>query len=308
MMAKRLGSRYLPGKRSHDWVKVKTHGRQEFVICGYTRGQGRRVGGFGALVLGVRRGGELRLRRQLRDRVHRPRRSTDAQGEAEAAGARRRRRSPRCRACRRCGRATSSGSSRSSSARSSSPSGRTTAGCGRRRSRACARTRSRTRCAARSRCPTEIRRGKRVLRLSNLDKPFWPDEGITKGDLLAYYRDVAPVLVPHLKDRPFTMKRFPDGWQGKHFFQKDAPKHMPDWIKRVPYLATSRETREKRTIDYPLVNDELALLWMVNMGCIDLNTWYSRIDRPDRPGLGALRPRPVGRRRASRRRCRWRGS
>ena len=72
--------------------------------------------------------------------------------------------------------------------------------------------------------------GKRVLKLSNLDKPFWPEEGITKGDLLAYYRDVAPVLVPHLKDRPFTMKRYPDGWNGKFFFQKDAPKHMPDWI------------------------------------------------------------------------------
>ena len=70
-----------------------------------------------------------------------------------------------------------------------------------------------------------------MLKLSNLDKPFWPDEGITKGDLLAYYRDVAPVLVPHLRDRPFTMKRYPDGWQGKHFFQKDTPKHMPDWIR-----------------------------------------------------------------------------
>ena len=62
-----------------------------------------------------------------------------------------------------------------------------------------------------------------MLRLSNLDKPFWPDEGITKGELLAYYRDVAHVLVPHLRDRPFTMKRYPDGWQGKCFFQKEAP-------------------------------------------------------------------------------------
>ncbi len=122
-----------------------------------------------------------------------------------------------------------------------------------------------------------------MLRLSNLDKPFWPEEGITKGDLLSYYRAVASVLVPHLKGRPFTMKRFPDGWQGKHFFQKDAPTHMPDWIRRQAYLATSRASREKRMIDYPLVDDDLALLWMVNMGCIDMNTWYSRIDRPDRP-------------------------
>ena len=131
--------------------------------------------------------------------------------------------------------------------------------------------------------PSEIRKGKRVLKLSNLDKPFWPEQGITKGDLLAYYRDVAPVLVPHLKDRPFTMKRYPDGWQGGHFFQKDAPKHMPEWIPTATYRSTSRESREKRMISYPLVNDELALLWMANMACIDMNTWYSRVDRPDRP-------------------------
>jgi bifunctional non-homologous end joining protein LigD len=122
-----------------------------------------------------------------------------------------------------------------------------------------------------------------VLELSNLDKPFWPEEGITKGDLIAYYREIAPVLVPHLRDRPFTMKRYPDGWRGKHFFQKDAPSHMPDWIPRFEYRSTSRATREKRTLRYALVNDERALLWMVNMGCIDMNTWYSRVDRPERP-------------------------
>ncbi len=94
---------------------------------------------------------------------------------------------------------------------------------------------------------------------------------------------IAPVLVPHLKDRPFTMKRYPDGWKGKFFFQKDAPKHMPSWIETRSFRTTSRESRQKRTIRYPLVNDELALLWMVNMGCIDMNTWYSRVDRPERP-------------------------
>ena len=73
-----------------------------------------------------------------------------------------------------------------------------------------------------------------ACKLSNLDKVFWPDEGITKGDLLDYYREVAPVLVPHLRDRPFTMRRYPDGAYGKAFFQKDAPSHMPDWIPTVP--------------------------------------------------------------------------
>ena len=127
-----------------------------------------------------------------------------------------------------------------------------------------------------------LKRGRRELRFSNLDKPFWPELGITKGDLIAYYRDVAEVLVPHLRGRPFTMKRYPDGWQGKFFFQKQAPSHMPEWIPRTAQPASTREG-EKKIIDYAVVNDELALLWMANMGCIDLHAWSSRIDKPDRP-------------------------
>ena len=80
------------------------------------------------------------------------------------------------------------------------------------------------------------------------------------------------------------MKRYPDGWQGKFFFQKDAPKGMPEWVPTASIVVTTRDKpRQRRRIDAPLVNDELALLWMVNMGTIDLNTWYSRIDKPDRP-------------------------
>jgi bifunctional non-homologous end joining protein LigD len=80
------------------------------------------------------------------------------------------------------------------------------------------------------------------------------------------------------------MKRYPDGWQGKFFFQKDAPKGIPEWIPTASIVVTTRDKpRQRRRIDAPLVNDELALLWMANMGCIDLNAWYSRIDKPDRP-------------------------
>ena len=122
------------------------------------------------------------------------------------------------------------------------------------------------------------------MKLSNLDKIFWPDEGITKGDLLDYYRAVAEVLVPHLKGRPFTMRRYPDGAFGKAFFQKDAPKGMPEWIPRFHVQVSTRERPpKKRWIHAPLVNDEDALTWMVNMGCIDMNAWYSRVDKPDRP-------------------------
>lgn len=130
--------------------------------------------------------------------------------------------------------------------------------------------------------PPELRRGRRVLRFSNLDKAFWPAEGITKGGLLAFYRDIAPVLVPHLRCRPFTMKRYPDGWQGKSFFQKNAPSHMPDWIRRVPLPATTRDG-ETRTIEYAVLDDDLALLWAVSMGCIDLHAGAARVDRLERP-------------------------
>ncbi len=132
--------------------------------------------------------------------------------------------------------------------------------------------------------PSEIRRGKRIVRLSNLDKPFWPEHGITKGDLLRYYRDVAPTLLLHLRNRPFTMKRYPDGWQGKPFFRKNATNYVPAWVKRVAVRVTSRgPPQQSRMIEVPVVNDELALLWMVNTACIECHTWYSRIDKLERP-------------------------
>jgi LigD, primase-polymerase domain len=95
--------------------------------------------------------------------------------------------------------------------------------------------------------PSEIRRGKRIVRLSNLDKLFWPEQGITKGDLLRYYSDVAPTLLPHIRDRPFTMKRYPDGWDGKPFFRKDATNYAPAWIKRVAVRVTSRGPTDDRS-------------------------------------------------------------
>src|SRR2546423_10075702 len=122
-----------------------------------------------------------------------------------------------------------------------------------------------------------VQRGQRQIRLTSADRVLWPDEGITKGDLFDYYRAVAPVLVPHLRDRPFTMKRFREGLAGAPFFQKDAPKGMPPWI-RTRTFETHPRGGGSRLVRFPLVNDELALLWMVQMHCIDLNVWLSRVD------------------------------
>jgi bifunctional non-homologous end joining protein LigD len=282
IMAKRLESKYLPGKRTRDWLKIKPHGRQEFVIAGYTRGQGRRSGTLGSLVLGAYRGEELvyvgnvgtgfteqeieRLLKALKP-LHRetlpfrevPKMPKVRKGDVVWV-------EPKLVAEVEFVEWTHDGRLRAPAYK------------GLRDDKDARDVRIEEAMA------TEIRKGKQVLKLSNLDKLFWPEEGITKGDLLSYYQSVADVLVPHLKDRPFTMKRYPDGWQGQFFFQKDAPKHMPDWIETREIEVSTRESpRSRKRIRAPLVNDELALLWMVNMGCIDMNTWYSRVDKPERP-------------------------
>jgi bifunctional non-homologous end joining protein LigD len=285
IMAKRLGSRYLVGRRSREWLKIKGHGRQEFVIAGYTRGKGRREGTLGSLVLATFDGDGLvyagnvgtgfndreidRLLKKLKPLER------DAPPFEQVPKMPRIRKGdvvwvePRLVAEVEFAEWTHDGHLRAPAYK------------GLREDKAAIDVR---REEPQPSMPTEIRKGKRVLKLSNLDKPFWPEEGITKGDLLSYYQRVAPVLVPHLKDRPFTMKRYPDGWQGKFFFQKDAPKGMPDWIPTASIVVSTRDKpRQRRRIDAPLVNDELALLWMVNMACIDMNTWYSRIDKPERP-------------------------
>jgi bifunctional non-homologous end joining protein LigD len=282
IVAKRADSPYRQGKRTREWLKIKTHGRQEFVIAGYTKGQGRRSGRFGSLVLGVWRGDELsyvgnvgtgftdkvidELLAKLRPleqkecpfpvvpKMPKVRRSDVVWVRPELV----------CEV--EFVEWTHDGRLRAPSFQ------------GLREDKS-AREVQREEPLAQ-----EIRSGKRVLKLSNLDKVFWPGEGITKGDLLQYYRAVAPVVLPHIRDRPFTMKRYPNGITGDFFFQKDAPKHMPDWIPTREFEVSTRETpRQRRKIQVPLVNDELALLWMVNMACIDLNTWYSRVDRPERP-------------------------
>ena len=111
---------------------------------------------------------------------------------------------------------------------------------------------------------------------------LFPDEGITKGDLFAYYERVAPVLVPHLRGRPFTLKRYPHGIAGEVYFQKQAPRGAPSWI-RTRQFTTHPRGGGSRQVDFPLVDSTDALLWMVQMNCVDMNAWYSRVDKPHRP-------------------------
>src|SRR5437764_10219519 len=125
---------------------------------------------------------------------------------------------------------------------------------------------------------TELTVGRKKLRLSNLDKVFWPELGITKRALLQYYADISPALLPHLKNRAMVMKRYPNGAAGEFFFMKRAPSPRPAWIRTCAI-----EHASGSIIDFPIVQDLGSLLWVVNLGCIDLNEWYARCDDVHRP-------------------------
>lgn len=124
----------------------------------------------------------------------------------------------------------------------------------------------------------EIDMNGRIVRLTNLDKLFWTKEKITKRELIQYYIDVAPALLPHLRDRAMVMKRYPNGAASDFFFMKRAPSPRPDWIE-----ICSIEHSSGNVIDFPMIQDLPSLIWVINLGCIDLNQWYARCEDVDRP-------------------------
>lgn len=131
-------------------------------------------------------------------------------------------------------------------------------------------------------------------RLTHLDKVYWPPSPpsgqITKGDLVEYYKKIAPILVPHLKDRPQSLHRHPDGIQGESFFQKDLIGHRPRWVHTHRIYSESTQ----KSVDYLLCQNEETLLYMINLGCIELNPWLSRIDSLDRPDAVVIDLDPDG--------------
>lgn len=127
---------------------------------------------------------------------------------------------------------------------------------------------------------TDMKVGRQTLSVSNLDKVLFPRDGITKGDLIAYYREVAPVLLPHLRDNPLTLQRYPDGIDGPSFFEKHIPRGLPEWVDRAEI--TSPEGHREKTI-YMVCNDEPTLVWVANMAAIVLHVWTSRAATIEEP-------------------------
>ena len=307
IVAKRLSSRY-EGGRSRDWIKIKCQLRQEFVIGGYTTPQGTRAR-FGALHLGVYEGDTLvyvgrvgtgfddaRLD-EIWERLQPLRRPASPFGRGRPAGRGHTFVEPALVCEVRFTEWTHEGGIRHPAflgLRADKP----PTAC-RREIAAGTETMAgsteveRTPPPATRRTPHRAARpaaAERQVQLSNVTKVFWPDGGFTKGDLIAYYDLVAPRLLPYLRDRPLVLTRYPDGIAGKSFYQKDAPHFAPEWLRTVRIHAADAE----RDIDYVVVDDALALRYIINLGAIPLHLWGSRIGSLERPDWLILDLDPKG--------------
>jgi len=124
-----------------------------------------------------------------------------------------------------------------------------------------------------------MRIGRRDVALTNLEKVYFPGPGLTKGDLVSYYVDLAPHVLNHVERRPMQMKRYPHGVEGEFFYQKRVPNPHPDWLETVHIVFPG----SGRTADFPVVSDAASLAWIVNLGCIELHTWHARVTDVERP-------------------------
>jgi bifunctional non-homologous end joining protein LigD len=315
ILAKRADSAYV-GRRTPHWLKIVVERSGDFVVCGMSAPRGSRAG-FGALHLGVFENGVLvyagrvgtgfddtmlrRLRAELDplvqpdppltgpvpaeagDRWVRPERVAEVRyKEVTDEGLLRAPVFVRMRSDKRPEECV-----REPVARPATP---PTAAAPRAGFAAAGRRRRDARSPATPPAAAAAPPAAREIHFSNLDKVFWPADGTTKGDLIDYYRRVSPWLLPYLRDRPLVLTRYPDGIEGKSFYQKNAPEFVPGWIRRVQVWSDSSE----REIEYFVCDDEDALLYIVNMGAIPLHIWPSRADTLQNPDWCILDLDPKG--------------
>jgi bifunctional non-homologous end joining protein LigD len=316
VVAKRLDSRYQPGARTREWVKVKRVGRQELVVGGWIPGKGKRSASIGALLLGVYEAdGQLRYVGRVGSGF-----SDDELGRLSGllaplarakspftAGEKPPREAlfcePRLVVEVEFASWTEGGSLRApvyKGLRDDKPAAQvmredvTATAPGEARPRTTPRrTRGRGPAHAVASAsdatvgPLSVRRrgskdgettvDGRELKLSNLDKVLYPETGFTKGDLIAYYATIAPVMLGHLAGRPLTVTRWPDGVHAKSFFQKQAPAHRPEWVRTATVASASKP------IDYTLAEDLPTLVWLANLAAIELHAPLARADAIERP-------------------------
>jgi bifunctional non-homologous end joining protein LigD len=299
IIAKRLDSIYQPGARSPAWVKVKAFRTMDCVIGGWTAGQGGRASTLGALLLGVYRDGKLEPvghvgtgfdERTLKDLLA----MLEKHESPTSPFATMPRTNQPARWCMpelvcevEYTEITRDGTLRHPTYRGLRPDvdPRESTGEERRESAKRAQESAKKAAVARpeegdgegpERVPAVLEVEGHRIRLTNLEKVLWPEDGYTKADLIRYYAEVSPYLVPWLRDRPLTMKPFPDGIAGQSFYQKDKPDFTPRWIK-------SWRDPEEPDNDYVLANDTATLVWLANYTAIELHPRLARIDMPDKP-------------------------
>jgi bifunctional non-homologous end joining protein LigD len=286
IVAKRVESAYHPARRGDDWRKIKVRQRVTAVIGGYTAGAGARRGSFGALVVGAYGPDGLHYLGHVGsgfrdDELRRLRARLDALADPtcpfvtpppEARGVRWVRPELTC---------TVLYTEQTADGRLRAPVYAGLSDVPPSEARLSPTPESPTPPVDPGLKEQRIADGGREIRLTNLGKPFWPEEGITKGDLLRYYAEVAPALLPHLAGRPMVLKRYPNGWNKPFFFQHNLPADAPEWLPRIELVRGDKPSREPNR--YGMVDDSLSLLWVVNLGCIDLNPWQSRAETPDEP-------------------------
>ena len=311
IVAKKVGSLYAGG-RSREWVKIKCQRRQEFVIGGYTTPQGSR-GYFGALHLGLYEGGRLVYvskvgtgfdqagLKALWERLQPLRRDTPPFEVGSPGGRGHHWVEPRLVCEVRFTEWTKDGGIRHPAFLGLRDDKRPE-DCRRETSTTIPLTTIPLTLPSPPHPPLspsggeDKGEGERIggrgpeVKITNPKKIFWPAEGYTKSDLIAYYEAVAPILLPYLRDRPLVLTRYPDGIAGKSFFQKDAPEFVPAWVRTERIYSKDAE----REIDYFIVNDSETLRYVVNLGTIPLHLWSSRLGFLDRPDWLILDLDPKG--------------
>jgi bifunctional non-homologous end joining protein LigD len=302
VVAKRLDSPYRPGRRTDEWLKIKHVNRQELVIGGWLPGKGNRAGRLGALLMGFyeldgpagERGGDAHghdsdplvlryagrvgtgfddqeLERLGRELAAHARESSPFTGTQPPRGARFV--EPELVAEIEFRQWTNDRILRHSVYK------------GLREDKPAEEVRLETEAPQpyeilrETKHATEIEVEGRTLKLTNRAKVMYPRTGFTKGELIDYYAAIAPVLLPHLAGRPLTLKRYPDGVEGEHFYEKRCPAHRPAWVRTAPI----ESERGKGTIDYCLAEDLSTLIWAGNLAAIELHPSLSRAARMDRP-------------------------
>ena len=304
MIAKRASSTYLPGKRTREWLKIKNHNTQEAIIAGFTAPRGSREY-FGALILGIYKGKKLvyightgtgftsAVLREVYETLKPLQRSTSPFQEKVNVNAPVTWVEPQVACALKFTEVTEEGilrhpvflglrmdkSAREVNSLDPVAKKRPASSSKKTVKKSVKQKGAESNKTVVSGESLNISANKQTVTITNPGKTYWPDEGITKGDVVEYYRRMSKWILPYLKGRPQSLRRTPNGIRDKGFFHKDAGHNTPAWVQTVSIASESA----KKNIEYILCNNKATLLYLNNLGCIELNPWNSRVETPDHP-------------------------